>query len=93
MELTLPFSLLIAFQKSLQEGLRPAKNLFLDALGATVWMSRDTTEKMPLWSDVLIGGIVSHILTKSGDVVSIRSIVVAHKEVSRVWPLGIIVSA
>ena len=36
MELTLPLRLLIAFQKSLQEGLRVAKKLLLDALRALV---------------------------------------------------------
>ena len=36
MELTLPLRLLIAFQKSLREGSRVAKKLFLDALRALV---------------------------------------------------------
>ena len=36
MELTLPLRLLIAFQKSLREGLRVSKKFFLDALRALV---------------------------------------------------------
>ena len=40
MELALPLRLLIAFQKSLREGLRVAKKLFLDALRALVRVIR-----------------------------------------------------
>ena len=34
-----------------------------------------------------------NFLTSSGEVLSIRSMVVAHEEVTRVWPVGIIVKA
>ena len=34
------------------------RQIFLEAWGATLRVSRDTTEKMPLWSDVPSGGVV-----------------------------------
>ena len=50
----------------------------------------DIENKMPLWSDVPIGGTVSQVLVSSGDEDSTKSIVVADELVTRVCPVGII---
>ena len=63
--------------------------IFLGAWGAAGWVRIDiAAESNPLWSELPIGGMVSQLLTSSGDEDSIRSIVVADELVTHVWPVG-----
>ena len=59
------------------------------------WMGvhRHSREHMPLWSELPIGGMVSQLSTSSGDVDSIRLMVVADEIVTRIWPVGMRVRA
>ena len=50
----------------------------------------DVENRIPLWSDVPIGGTVSQALVSSGDEDSTKSIVVADELVTRVCPVGVI---
>jgi len=50
------------------------------------WMGvhRHSREHMPLWSELPIGGMVSKLLMSSGDVDSVRSMVVVDELVTHV---------
>ena len=47
-------------------------------------MCIDIVESMPLWSELPIGGMVSKLLMSSGDVDSVRSMVVVDELVTHV---------